>query len=59
MTKVHVLEKFNTTFGNIINIQTNEVVHVGDRIIGDDGNEYVVKSVQAPTVPTDFISVIV
>lgn len=59
MTKVHVLEKFNTTFGNIVNIQTDEIVRVGDKIIGDDGKEYVVKKIQAPTSPADFISVIV
>ncbi len=53
MKKVIIKEIFNTSMGKIITTECGNF-SVGDRIIGDDGNEYTVKNIQLSTKPTDL-----
>lgn len=53
MTKVHIIEKFKTSFGEIAIINKQHKLSIGDKIFDDNGNEYIVKGFQMPTKPNE------
>lgn len=51
MTKVHVLEKFNTSFGEVLIVKDVTGLSIGDKILSNNGNAYTIKGFHAPTTP--------
>lgn len=59
MTKVIIKERYKTSFGNIIQVESSDVVKIGDSVIGDDGIVYRIKNIIMPTKPTtDLIGIV-
>jgi hypothetical protein len=44
---------FNTSLGKKIVVKTNEAINIGDTIITDNGDTYVVKGLSFPHDPQD------
>ena len=59
MTRVIIKERYKTSFGNIIQVETSEIIKIGDSVIGDDDIVYKIKKIIMPTNPsTDFIGLV-
>lgn len=59
MMRVHIAEKFNTSFGIILLTDDTRKFTVGDKITCDDGNEYTIKGIQMGTKPDSMLGLIV
>ena len=53
MTKVHIKDKFNTSFGLVFVVQDDKTFRVGDIIETDNGDHYSIKEFRFPSRPTD------
>ncbi len=53
MTRVHIVEKFNTSLGTTLITENNTVFKVGEKITCDDGNNYTIRGIQMGTRPTE------
>jgi len=51
MTKVIIKGRYKISFGDVISVTADEIIHVGDSVLGDDGAEYIVKQIIMPTTP--------
>lgn len=59
MTKVELIEEFNTSMGKVYQIKTEDTISVGD-IVVIAGKEEVVKQIIMPTKPEiDSFSIVV
>lgn len=53
MTKVHVKDRFDTSFGLVLVVQAEQNIRVGGVIQDDAGNSYSIKELQFPSRPTE------
>ena len=53
MKKVVLLETFNTSLGKKIIIKTDEIIRVGDTVITDTGDVYIVRGLTYMRDPND------
>ena len=53
MTKVHIIEKFNTSFVTVLLTDNTERFNVGEKITCDNGCNYTIIGIQMGTRPTE------
>lgn len=60
MNTVLIKERYTLPFGKIIVIEpSNEIIHVGEQVRGNDGASYEVKGIVMPTRPgRDVIGIV-
>ena len=55
MKSVDIINRYNTTFGLTLQVRSEEILKVGDTVIGNDGAEYIVKKIMMPSRQSDII----